>query len=606
MLKRVVITNHLGESMEYRIDGVEVDNPSGLIITSIDGLGPVKANINMMDLATTDGQTFNSARLSGRNIVIKALFTHATSIEEARLLSYKYFPIKKKIKFHIETDNRIGETEGYVESNEPDIFSEESGCQISILCENPYFDGGKIGYTFGDTIPLFKFAFGNESLDKKLIKLSEETEVTDERRIIYDGDADTGVEIEVSVPSDDLMDTFKVTGIEITGNDDKKIGIDTSKMVNQVPNTAPNEIPRSECSFILNDEKYKFLQRLTDKIDRSISYQVIYKNELHIFYPFFNASNDIYAHMKLDEETKKWIKLPDTSGIHQITWIVNLNDTLYAYTTYSEQIFILNEETNIWEVNYDRPPIYTGRSDGHLAAVIGNYIHCFDSSGNTPNVSTSHYKYDGNRWERVADMSFLDNYHNLYESLIVSNGEYTYILGGGASSGSITYRRDMYIYHNNIWTTFANNLPVVSANIDGVCIYKNRLHIIASDKHYSCGAYTNNPVWIQEYSVPYGFEIAAFNDYMYGVGGYNESTYTEEVNNIKLIENDRLIINTNKGKKSITLYRDDNKYNVINALEKGSTWLQLHRGVNRLSYSAETGADDMQITISTNKWYEGV
>lgn len=604
MLKRVVITNHLGESMEYRIDGVEVDNPSGLIITSIDGLGPVKANINMMDLATTDGQRYNSARLSGRNLVIKALFTHATSIEEARLLSYKYFPIKKKIKFHIETDNRTAETEGYVESNEPDIFSEQSGCQISVLCENPYFDGGKVDYVLDDTDPLFKFEFGNASLDEPLIKISENIDASEPKQVIYEGDADTGMEIEVSVPSDDIMDTFKVTGIEIQGSNGK-IKIDTSKMASQVPNSAPNEIPRSECSFILNDEKYKFLQRLPDKID-IVSYQVIYKNELHIFYSYFNTSNDIHAHIKLDEETKTWIKLPDTSGIHSITWLVNLNDTLYAYAFYSEQIFILNEETNTWELNYDHPPIYTGRSNGHLAAVIGNYIHCFDSSGNPGSASTSHYKYDGNRWERISDMSFLDNYHHLYDSLIISNGEYIYILGGGASSGSITHRTDMYMYHDNTWTTFVDNLPVMSVNIDGVCIYKNRLHIIASDEHYSCEAYTNNPIWTQEYDVPYGFEIAAFNNYMYGVGGYDQSTYTEEANNIKLIGNDKLVVNTNKGKKGVTLYRDDSKYNVLNSLEKGSTWLQLHRGVNSFSYSAETGEEDMRVTLSTNKWYEGV
>lgn len=606
MLKKVIITNYLGETAEYKIEGVQSDDESGLFITSVDGLGPVKANINMMDLATTDGQLYNSARLSGRNIVIKALFTEATSIEEARLLSYKYFPIKSKVNIKIVTDKRTAETNGYVESNEPDIFSEREGCQISILCENPYFDGGKVEYVLGDTDPLFKFEFGNASLDEPLIKISESIDASEPKQVIYEGDADTGMEIEVSVPSDDILDTFKVTGIEIQGSDGK-IKIDTSKMVNQVPNTAPNEFPRSECLFILNDEKYKFLQRLSDKIERGSSHRVIYKNELHIFYPYFNTSNDIYAHIKLDEETKKWIKLPDTSGIHQITWIVNLNDTLYAYTIYSEQIFILNEETNTWELNYDRPPIYTGRSNGHLAAVIGNYIHCFDSSGDPGSASTSHYRYDGNSWERIGDMSFLGGgAYNLYDSLITSDGEYIYILGGGASSGSITHRRDMYMYHNNTWTTFADNLPIISTGIHGACIYKNRLHIIASDNHYSCEAYTNNPVWIQEYSVPYGFEIAAFNDYMYSVGGYDQYTYTEEANNIKLIENDKLVVNTNKGKKSVTLYRDGNKYNVLNSLEKGSTWLQLHRGVNGFSYSAETGLEDMQVKLITNKWYEGV
>ena len=163
MIKKITITNHNGDVMEYLIEGVQQDNPSGLIITNITGLGPAKAQINFTNLATADGGQYNSSRLESRNIVITALFTHATSIEEARLLSYKYFPIKRKIKFRIETDNRIAETEGYVESNEPSIFEENSSCTISILCEKPYFvdasDGGTIDYSVSDLQKLFELPF---------------------------------------------------------------------------------------------------------------------------------------------------------------------------------------------------------------------------------------------------------------------------------------------------------------------------------------------------------------------------------------------------------------------------------------------------------------
>ena len=141
MFKKVTITNYRGESVEYLIEGVNVADNNGLLITDIDGLGPVKANINMTKLATADGGIYNSARLGNRNIVIKAKFTNATSIEEARLSSYQFFPIKKKVTFKIETDNRVAITEGYVESNTPNPFSEESDVQISILCESAFFYG---------------------------------------------------------------------------------------------------------------------------------------------------------------------------------------------------------------------------------------------------------------------------------------------------------------------------------------------------------------------------------------------------------------------------------------------------------------------------------
>ena len=97
MFKKVTITNYRGESVEYLIEGVNVADNNGLLITDIDGLGPVKANINMTKLATADGGIYNSARLGTRNIVIKARFTNATSIEDARLSSYQFFPIKKKV-----------------------------------------------------------------------------------------------------------------------------------------------------------------------------------------------------------------------------------------------------------------------------------------------------------------------------------------------------------------------------------------------------------------------------------------------------------------------------------------------------------------------------
>lgn len=626
MLKRVVITNHLGESMEYRIDGVEVDNPSGLIITSIDGLGPVKANINMMDLATTDGQTFNSARLSGRNIVIKALFTHATSIEEARLLSYKYFPIKKKIKFRIETDNRIGETEGYVESNEPDIFSNESGCQISILCENPYFDGGKIGYTFGDTIPLFKFAFGNESLDKKLIKLSEEAEVTDERRIIYDGDADTGVEIEVSVPSDDIMDTFKVTGIEITGNDGQMIGIDTSKMVNQVPNTAPNNTPFYKCSFLMDDNRYKLREVFSNST--LVTYPIVYKGELQCFY----MDNGTIRRMKLNTNTKKWIDLGEfgSLGGDDPTWLLCLNENIYAYVWNQYSIYKLNEETKQWSVvvRYIDGPI--SESFGHVAVVYKNAIHCFDVSMNGSTRINIHNVFNGQSYYSSQDTQNMQNVMN-DSYLFGSNSkrcqarafEYDgklHIIGGTKGLSSDSNRHFIWDGTINGWQELTDSKDIlpdlygITEYVQCLTEYKNKIHLFGngSSQHYK---YDSQNGWTKSFDVPFGGfgskernHVIADSDYMYLVGSDNSTvaTYTEEANNIKLIENDRLVINTNKGKKSITLYRDDNKYNVINALEKGSTWLQLHRGVNRLSYSVETGADDMQITISTNKWYEGV
>lgn len=197
MIKSVTITNHLDESIK-----LDLFNPeeSGFIIKSIEGLGPVKANINFKELATNDGSIDNSARLSSRNIVMSLQFMESPTIEETRLKSYKYFPIKRNIKFLIETDSRICETIGRVETNVPTIFSNAEGCQISILCPNPYFysagENGTNQTIFYGTEPLFEFPFSNESLTEDLIEFGS-IENRTEGTIYYDGDTEIGITIQI-------------------------------------------------------------------------------------------------------------------------------------------------------------------------------------------------------------------------------------------------------------------------------------------------------------------------------------------------------------------------------------------------------------------------
>ena len=66
MIRSVTVTNYLGDSKVLELANPE---PSGFVIASIEGLGPVKSNINTTDLASNDGALYNSARLETRNIV---------------------------------------------------------------------------------------------------------------------------------------------------------------------------------------------------------------------------------------------------------------------------------------------------------------------------------------------------------------------------------------------------------------------------------------------------------------------------------------------------------------------------------------------------------
>lgn len=203
MIKAVTVTNYIGESKRFVLAQPEL---SGFAVASIQGLGPPKATINTTESATMDGSTFNSSRTEQRNIVLTlALFFNPT-VEDTRLESYKYFPIKQRVKLTVETDNRIAETYGYVESNEPDIFSSIEATQISIICPDPYFySEGETATVFYGVEPAFEFIFSNESLTDSLIEFGYIRNVT-EQTVYYEGDAETGVIITMNAmgPVDDV------------------------------------------------------------------------------------------------------------------------------------------------------------------------------------------------------------------------------------------------------------------------------------------------------------------------------------------------------------------------------------------------------------------
>jgi hypothetical protein len=200
MIHSFTVTNHLGDSIQLDMGEPDI---SGFLIKSVTGLGPAKATVNTTEVATNDGSMFNSARLSQRNIVFQFVFVHSTSgesIEDIRQKSYKYFPVKKNVTIYIRTDNRYVKTVGYVESNEPTIFSSQEGSQVSIICPDPYFysagEDGSNTTDFYSIEPMLEFPYSNESITEKLTMLSQ-INTTNEDVIIYKGDTDIGVTINI-------------------------------------------------------------------------------------------------------------------------------------------------------------------------------------------------------------------------------------------------------------------------------------------------------------------------------------------------------------------------------------------------------------------------
>lgn len=227
MIRSFTVTNTLGDSI--KIDLAEPEK-SGFVIVSVTGLGPAKANIVTSEISTNDGALFNSARMNSRNIVFNLLFwdtNSGESIEEIRLKSYRFFAPKKKLTLLVETDKRTAEIVGYVETNEPTIFSKSEGAQISIICPDPYFySAGKDGTmrtVFSGDDPLFEFPFSNESLTENLLVFGE-VQLKTSNVVYYPGDADTGIVIQ-------LHAVGPIEGISIYNTKTKAVmKLDTDKL----------------------------------------------------------------------------------------------------------------------------------------------------------------------------------------------------------------------------------------------------------------------------------------------------------------------------------------------------------------------------------------
>lgn len=225
MIRSLTFTNCFGRSLHCILGEPDM---TGIAITNVEGLGPGASSVNIHDIATADGGYFGSARFSSRNIVLTLQLCDIvrdgvyTSIEEIRHLAYEFFAPKTRLQVVVETDARLLAIEGVTESDDPAIFQQSEKIQVSILCPGYYFkmvsetgsDQSSVIYGGG----LFQFPFSNESLDRKLIQFGE-LELIQKNELYYDGDAETGFELEISFTGE-LVNTLTIQNKPL-GNSEK-------------------------------------------------------------------------------------------------------------------------------------------------------------------------------------------------------------------------------------------------------------------------------------------------------------------------------------------------------------------------------------------------
>ena len=190
MLETVEIQNKQGLILSLPLR----DKSSGFALKSIEGLGPVKAEITDSKFAQVDGAHFQSSRRDKRNIVMNIGFEpHPTvgSPRDLRNVLYQYaLPKSEVVLRFFHTDGFAVETEGYIETLETPIFSKETGATISILCMDPDF----LGLT-----------------RKTVINYVAPTGLAPIIEIDYEGTSPTGVAMTLSIGADISSIEFQMT-----------------------------------------------------------------------------------------------------------------------------------------------------------------------------------------------------------------------------------------------------------------------------------------------------------------------------------------------------------------------------------------------------------
>ena len=195
MIKSLTVQNTAGDTLV-----LELTNPerSGFVVRSITGLGPVSASISTNDISSGDGSVYSSSRLSSRRIEIELQYLdNLMSIESARQYLYSYFEPKKVVTLTIETDNRLLQTHGIVESDESTIFSEAETASIAIFCPDPYLYS-----PFTDVLKFFsvddkfEFPFENNNLRDNLIEFGE-IDTSTSSNFYYAGESNTGCVVSI-------------------------------------------------------------------------------------------------------------------------------------------------------------------------------------------------------------------------------------------------------------------------------------------------------------------------------------------------------------------------------------------------------------------------
>lgn len=153
MLTQITAKTQRGDLVVGNFTGPPTDDPL-TIVGEIDGLGAQKADIGTVQYAENDGVSIPAITRGSRNIVLRLGLNPdwaTQTMSELRRQVYKYFLTKQYVKL-VFTSDLLEEVaiDCFVESCDPDMFSEDPVMTISLIAPNPDFVGTAI-VTLSDT-----------------------------------------------------------------------------------------------------------------------------------------------------------------------------------------------------------------------------------------------------------------------------------------------------------------------------------------------------------------------------------------------------------------------------------------------------------------------
>jgi hypothetical protein len=592
MIRSITVTNYLDESITLELRAPE---KSGLLIQEITGLNPPKADINTTELSTMDGSQFTAARITSRfiNITLKIL----DDVETNRRKTYRYFPIKKRLKLSIETDIRTYETYGYVESNEASIFSPSVATTISINCPDPWLysteDGGLTTTLFSGIEDGFEFPFSSEITTWVEVAPTLGVEAYIYSLVIfnnkiYGGTAATGklyewngtnawVEVAPTLGSATHIYSLVVYNGKIYGS------------------THPNG-----CLYEWNGTNAWIEVAPQLGSETSIVSLIEFNNKLY---------GGTYPNSKLYEwnGVDAWVEVAPKYGVESHIFCLNiLNNKLYGGTYPNGKLYEWNG-VDAWvqvasQLNSDK---------GIMSlAILNNKLY-----GGTYTYGGL-YEWNGtNAWVQVAPPLSAET--RIY-SLLVLDG----ILYGGTYPNGKLYKWN----GTNAWVEVSPKLGSVSMI----------LSLINYHGHIYGGTYSGGRLYRtkindlefgtlllnQEQNIYYeGDSEIGITIFIHSIGEVQNLTFYNTLTNVSMtidtdklnaltgnyiIDGDDIIISTVKGNKYITLIRDGLYINIINCLGKNIAWLTLNVGDNPISFYADSGVENLEVTITNKTIYEGV